>query len=160
LWLFSLPFLLPLLVWGVQRWQNAKVSNYYVGGFKSNVVGERAAVKKLTMLLSEARDKGTIRIMWSVSKPAKKLTKTRSIETWLYGFFYDRRAERLMHYTLSPSVSDPDQAELTQYGQVTAMTIRSTANSGGTLGALTSHGAKLIRRGEGFFDPKRGLAFR
>jgi hypothetical protein len=47
LWLLLLPLLVPIFVFCVSRMQDAKITNYNVGGFKDGQSGERAAINKL-----------------------------------------------------------------------------------------------------------------
>jgi len=158
--LFAMPLLVPLLLLGVRAWQSNQTTNYDVGGFRSELIGERAAIRKLADIVAVGRDGGIIRIDWDVIKPALKPTSKRAKEIWLFGFFYDQQDKQLMHYTFSPRFTDPRQAEAAEYHEVTDVVIRSTADNHGTIHDLTRNGAKFIRRGDAMFDARQSLIFR
>lgn len=158
-WLFITPLLVPLLFLAVKRWQKNQVSLYGAGGHKTEVAGERAALKVLDRAATNSRIQGLIRVNWDVVKPALKPTSKRPKEIWLYGLFYDQQDQRLIHYTLSPHFTDVQQAYAVQYNSVTNEVIRATADSNGIMSDLVKHGATLVRRGDAKADDKQGLIF-
>ena len=158
-WLFLIPLLLPLLIMGIQRRQNAQLSNYFVSRYKSEIASERAAVKKLAQVLAEGHDKGRIRVMWNDVKPALKPTPQRSTEVWLYGIIYDQQDKRLTRYLASPHFTNASRVEAIQYDNVTNTVVQLAAQNNATSSQLVKYGATLMNQGEATFIDEFGPVF-
>lgn len=142
-WLFLLPLLLPVVVWGLRHVQNNQIHNYDVGGFKNSNAGERAALKKLDEVVRNGESKGRLRVSWSVVTA----TSAKEPDVWLYGIMYEPFNERLIKYTLSPRYRDPHQAYVEEYVRVQQKFIRLISSQNGLLEDMKGSGAILKKQG-------------
>lgn len=143
LWLFLLPLLVPMLVWGLQHWQSKQISNYTVGGFKNSKVGERAALNKLCNLIHNGRAGGKVRVGWSVtilSPPSKRGTQLYSVEL-------KRFSKELVRYAPSSYKYNPWQLTIEKYIGVEDDALCQVAAKSGLANDLIWHGASLSRKG-------------
>lgn len=153
LWLIILPFSIPAFVFGLRHLQNQQTTNYSVGVFKDLKVGERAAVKKLSGVLSDERDKGQILVSWYMVQP----TPGPRGSTWLCGIIYDHQNDRLHKYVLSPNDSTPadkDGMTIAQYSGVSENSLYAVAANSGLISDVTQHGA--VRKHHYYVEVKRG----
>ena len=157
--IFGAPLLVPLLVVGIQRWHSETWSNFDAGGFKDEVSGERAGIKKLSSVIATGQERGRVRVSWMVFKKAPNPTPRRPVELWLYGLVYETHNGRMMRYYCSPRSTDANQVEAAQYDEVSNITLQAAARDGATCAGLSNYGAVPTRRGRAIWKDGRGPVF-
>lgn len=150
LWLLLLPFLVPIFVFCVSRMQDAKITNYNVGGFKDGQSGERAAIKKLAEVIQNEGVSGKTRVGWSVTILAPKSRKGTS----LFSVEFERYHKRFTKYASHSSNTNPLQVVATQYENVDDDSIYQVASLSGLTPDLVKYGAVVKKHGIVDLDPQ------
>jgi hypothetical protein len=159
LWLLITPLLIPGILFGVQQWQSGQILSYESGGFKREVEGERAALKKLDWALNQGVGNQRIYVRWFVHKPLLRPMPKRTTELWIYGFLYDKKNSILFKQFISPHFKDLSEVEVTEYRNVTPDSIAVVAGQSGVASDLVQIGAIKWRSGKASLVNNKGPIF-